>query len=154
MTKLLISLKSEYDVLIRETLRKKKDTEEIAKQIEVLEKIERKVVEKQNNLELNLVEMKKQIELKKHRLEEELFERDSLINHEEKMKTDIIHLQKKLNMGEIALKKNHKELEKQKFKSTEIKERLNQIHQRIDEQKKVYHFLTIRKIFITAENMN
>lgn len=137
LTRLLISLKSEYDVLIRETLRKKKETEEIAKQIEVYEKIERKVNEKQSSLELNLIEMKKQIEVKKMRLEEELFERDSMLNLATKIRDDILSLQKRLNSNEISFKKNQKEYEKQKFKSTEIKEKLNQIHQKIDDQKKV-----------------
>jgi hypothetical protein len=152
LAKLLISLKSEYDVLIRETLWKKKDTEEIAKQIEVLEKIERKVQEKQGSMELSFAEMRKQIEVKQLRLEEELFERDSVINIAEKLKKDIIQLQKKLNLGEMAFKKNRKELEKQKFKSTEIKERLNQIHQKIDDQKKVKSFFKERKTCITKEN--
>lgn len=137
LTKLLISLKSEYDELTRETYWKKKETEEIAKQIEVYEKIERRVGEKHTFLEQNLVEMKKQIQYKQMKLEEELFERDSMLHLSNKIKEDIISLKKKLNVNEISYRKNIKEYEKQKLKSTEIKEKLNQIHLKIDEQKRV-----------------
>ena len=141
MTNLLIILKSEYDELIRETLRKKSDTELLAKQCEALEKIERKINEKHSSLDQNLIDLKKQIEIKKIKLEEELFQRDSMFHIAEKLKEDILYLQKKLNTNEIAFKKNLKEFEKQKLKSTEIKQKLNQIHQRISEHKIVLNFL-------------
>jgi hypothetical protein len=137
MTNLLISLKSEYDELIRETLRKKNDTELLAKQCEALEKIDRKINEKHSSLEQNLNDLKKQIEIKQIKLEEELFQRDSMLNVAEKLREDIIHLQKNLNINEIAFKKNQREYEKQKLKSNEIKEKLNQIHLKINEQKRV-----------------
>jgi len=60
-----------------------------------------------------------------------------MIHVSEKLKEEILHLKKNMNNNEIAYMKNQKEYEKQKLKSTEIKEKLNQIHQRINEQKRV-----------------
>jgi len=59
LTKFLISLKSEYDELIRDTLKKKKETEEVVKQIDMLEKIDIKKNEKINDLDVHLVDIKK-----------------------------------------------------------------------------------------------
>jgi chromosome segregation ATPase len=137
LTRLLISLKSEYDELIRETIRKKRETELLSKQCEALEKIERKIGEQNNSLENNLKELKKQIEVKQAKLEEEIFLRDSMHHVLEKLKEEILHLKKNMNNNEIAFMKNQKEYEKQKLKSTEIKEKLNQIHQKINDQTRV-----------------
>ena len=145
LTRLLITLKSEYDELIRESLKKKKETEEIAKQIVVMEKIDRRIGENKSSLELNLHDIKKQIEMKQVRLEEELFQRDSLIHLASIAKDDILSLQKKLNANEITYNRNQKEFQKQKFKSTEIKEKLNQIHLKMNHQKKVFSFKTKEK---------
>lgn len=140
LTRLLINLKSEYDELIRETIRKKRETELLSKQCEALEKIDRKLSDQHVSLEQNLIELKKQIEIKKSKLEEEIFQRDSMLNVSEKLKEEVLHLQKNLNHNEIAYKKNNKEYEKQKLKSTEIKEKLNQIHLKLNEQKRVYTY--------------
>jgi chromosome segregation ATPase len=137
LTRLLISLKSEYDELIRETIRKKRETELLSKQCEALEKIERKIGDQNNSLENNLKELKKQIEVKQAKLEEEIFLRDSMHHVLEKLKEEILHLKKNMNNNEIAFMKNQKEYEKQKLKSTEIKEKLNQIHQKINDQTRV-----------------
>jgi chromosome segregation ATPase len=137
LTRLLISLKSEYDELVRETIRKKRETELLSKQCEALEKIERKIGDQNNSLENNLKELKKQIEVKHAKLEEEIFLRDSMHHVLEKLKEEILHLKKNMNNNEIAFMKNQKEYEKQKLKSTEIKEKLNQIHQKINDQTRV-----------------
>jgi chromosome segregation ATPase len=138
LTRLLITLKSEYDELIRETIRKKNETELLSKQCEALEKIERKIGDQHCSLEHNLQELKKQIEVKHAKLEEEIFLRDSMLHVLEKLKEEILHLKKNMNNNEIAYTKNQREYEKQKLKSTEIKEKLNQIHQKINDQKRVF----------------
>lgn len=138
MTKLLITLKSEYDELIRETLKKKLETEEIAKQIHVMEKIDRRIGENKSSLEINLYDLKRQIEMKQIRLEEDLFKKDSMIHLVSILNEDILSLQKKLNTNELTLKKNNREFQKQKFKSIDIKEKMNQIHLKIEDQMNVY----------------
>lgn len=138
MTKLLITLKSEYDELIRETLKKKLETEEIAKQIHVMEKIDRRIGENKSSLETNLYDLKRQIEMKQIRLEEDLFKKDSMIHLVSILNEDILSLQKKLNTNELTLKKNNREFQKQKFKSIDIKEKMNQIHLKIEDQMNVY----------------
>ena len=138
MTKLLITLKSEYDELIRETLKKKLETEEIAKQIHVMEKIDRRIGETKSSLETNLYDLKRQIEMKQIRLEEDLFKKDSMIHLVSILNEDILSLQKKLNTNELTLKKNNREFQKQKFKSIDIKEKMNQIHLKIEDQMNVY----------------
>jgi len=138
LTKLLITLKSEYDELIRETLKKKLETEEIAKQIHVMEKIDRRIGENKSSLEINLYDLKRQIEMKQIRLEEDLFKKDSMIHLVSILNEDILSLQKKLNTNELTLKKNNREFQKQKFKSIDIKEKMNQIHLKIEDQMNVY----------------
>jgi hypothetical protein len=64
----MIGMKSEYDELIRDTLKNKKETEVIAKQIEMLEKIEKKKNDKLAEAEAHLAEIKRQIEMKQMKL--------------------------------------------------------------------------------------
>ena len=137
LTKFLINLKSEYDELIRDTLKNKKETDVIAKQIEMLEKIDKKKNERLSESELHLIEIKRQIEIKQAKLEEESYQRDTMNHLIERMKEENLSLQKKINTNEVDVKKNQKELKKQKLKTNEIKEKLNQIHLKTESQKKV-----------------
>jgi hypothetical protein len=137
LTRFLIGLKSEYDDLIRDTMKNKKETEVIQKQIEMLEKMDKKKNDKVSEAEVHLQELKKQIEIKQVRLEEEAYQRDTMANLVERMKIENLHLQKKINVDEIGVKKGQKELQRQKWKKTEIKEKLNQIHLKNESQKKV-----------------
>jgi hypothetical protein len=127
LTKLLIGMKSEYDELIRDTLKNKKETEVIAKQIEMLEKIEKKKNDKLAEAEAHLAEIKRQIEMKQMKLEEETYQRDSMTHLIERMKEENLSLQKKINVNEVDYKRNQKELLKQRLKTTEIKEKMNQL---------------------------
>ena len=138
MTKFLIGLKSEYDELIRDTLKNKKETKVIVKQIEMLEKIDKKKTDKLSESEIHLTDTKRQIEMKQMKLEEETYQRDTMTYLIERMKEENLSLQKKININEVDVKRNLKELNKQKFKSTEIKEKLNQIHLKTEYQKKVF----------------
>ena len=128
MTKFLIGLKSEYDELIRDTLKNKKETKIIFKQIEMLEKIDKKKSDKLSESEIHLNDLKRQIEIRQIKLEEETYQRDTTTYLIERMKEENLSLQKKININEVDVKRNLKELSKQKFKSTEIKEKLNQMH--------------------------
>lgn len=127
LTKILIGMKSEYDELIRDTLKNKKETDVIAKQIEMLEKIEKKKNDKLADAEAHLAEIKRQIEIKQMKLEEETYQRDTMNHLLERMKEENLSLQKKINVNEIDFKRNRKELIKQKLKTTEIKEKMNQL---------------------------
>ena len=137
MTKFLIGLKSEYDELIRDTLKNKKETKIIFKQIEMLEKIDKKKSDKLSESEIHLNDLKRQIEIRQIKLEEETYQRDTTTYLIERMKEENLSLQKKININEVDVKRNLKELSKQKFKSTEIKEKLNQMHLKTEYLKKV-----------------
>jgi hypothetical protein len=137
LTKFLIGFKSEYDELIRDTLKNKKETDVIAKQIEMLEKIDKKKNDKLTDADGHLLEVKRQIEIKQAKLEEETYQRDTMSHLIERMKEENLSLQKKINVNEVDIKRNQRELHKQKLKTTEIKEKLNQIHLKTESQKKV-----------------
>ena len=133
----MIGLKSEYDELIRDTQKNKKETEVIVKQLEMLEKMDKKKHEKLTETDTHLVDVKGQIEIKQVKLEEETYQRDKMGHLVDRMKEENLSLQKKINVNEIGVKRNIRELHKQKLKSTEIKEKLNQIHLKTESQKNV-----------------
>ena len=75
------------------------ETEELAKQIDFLEKIDKKIIDNQSSLKQNLIDIKRQIEMKYVRLEEESFKRDQLNHKVIKIRENILSLQKKLNVN-------------------------------------------------------
>ena len=108
MTKFLIGLKSEYDELIRDTLKNKKETKIIFKQIEMLEKIDKKKSDKLSESEIHLNDLKRQIEIRQIKLEEETYQRDTTTYLIERMKEENLSLQKKININEVDVKRNLK----------------------------------------------
>ena len=103
----------------------------------MLEKIDKKKSDKFTKVDVHLNDVKRQIEIKQMKLEEETFQRDTMNHLIERMKEENLSLLKKININEVDVKRNLKELNKQKLKTTEIKEKLNQMHLKTEYQKKV-----------------
>jgi len=135
LTELLIDLKSEYDELIRETSIKKKETEELTKQIEMLEKMDKKTKTKLNDMDENFSNMESLIELKKVRKEEELYNRNTLLSLIDKLKEESLHVKKEINNQEIETKQLNKKYEKEKIIDNQIKEKVNQVYSKISQQR-------------------
>lgn len=131
LTELLIELKSEYDELIRETNVKKKDTEELGKQIEMLEKMDKKVKTKAQDMEGNHSNMESLKELKKVRREEEHYNKTTNLNLIDKLKEELLVVRKEINNQEIQTKQLSKRYEKERIKENTIREKVNQVYSKI-----------------------
>ena len=135
LTELLIELKSEYDELIRETSIKKRETEELGKQIEMLEKMDKKTKTKAHEMGENHSNMESLKELKKVRREEELYNRNTNINLIEKLKDELLVVRKDINSQEIETKHLSKRHEKERIKENSIREKVNQVYSKIYSQR-------------------
>ena len=119
----------------------------------MLEKIDKKKSDKLSESEIHLNDLKRQIEIRQIKLEEETYQRDTTTYLIERMKEENLSLQKKININEVDVKRNLKELTKQKFKSTEIKEKLNQMHLKTEYLKKVGKLLIQKNQFDKNEHV-
>lgn len=135
LTAILIELKSEYDELIRESTMKKKETEQLGKQIEMLDKMDKKVKNKITEIEENYNNIESLIEIKKVRKEEEAYNRNTLISMIDKMKEEMLILQKEVYSYEIKVKGLSKRHEKEKFIQNSIKEKVNQVYSKIQNKR-------------------
>lgn len=128
LTKILITLKGEYDNLIREVYKKKNQTDEIGKQILMLEKQHNKFKDKVSDLEEQKYSYEINMEIQKKRYEEEQYAKSSYNHLIIRMKDDLHVIKKDINEGEIYSQKLDKQFEKEKIIESQIKEKLNQIH--------------------------
>lgn len=134
LTRLLIDLKSQYDKLTKETSIKKRETEELDKKIAMLELMDSKTKKKFEEVNSNNENMKNAIEIKKKKKEEEQYTKKTLSKQIEKLKTDILLVQKEILMLENDTKKLNKKYERERAKQNEIKERYNSVYSRIKDQ--------------------
>lgn len=116
---------------MRETTVKKRETEKLVKQIEMLEKMDKKSKARTNELTENNSNMEAMIEIKKLKREEEMYTKNTLSHLVEKMKEEILHTRKEINNYELSNIKYSKVYEKQRVRENTIKERVNQIYSKI-----------------------
>lgn len=135
LTKILISLKSEYDVLTRESTNKKHETEKIGKQITMLEKMDNKYKGRIMEMEEESQTIDIDMEKKKRGIEEESYAKKSFMHIINRMKSDLHTVRLEINNKEHESQKLDKEYEKEKISEAEIKVRLNQIHSNITKSK-------------------
>lgn len=72
--------------------------------------------------------LKSQIIIRKRKHEEEIYTKSTLTSLIEKMKDDILLMKKNIGDYQFTTEKHKRELEKEKFKKTEIKEKYNKLH--------------------------
>jgi hypothetical protein len=140
LTDLLIALKSEYDELIRDTGLKTRETEELMKQIEMLEKVDKKIKSKADQLEENYANIESLIKMKKVKKNEEVYNRTTYINLIEKLKEENQIISKEIANEEIQTKYLSKNYQKEKIEENLIKERINQTYLKINENKQKNSF--------------
>ena len=134
LTRVLIELKSQYDKLTKETSIKKREINELDKKIAMLELMDSKTKKKFDEVNSNNENMKNAIEIKKKKKEEELYTKKTLSKQIEKLKNDLLLVQKEIIMLENDTKKLNKKYEKERSKQNEIKERYNAVYSKIKDQ--------------------
>ena len=95
LTKVLIELKSQYDVLTRESATKKHETEELTKKIKMLEKMDKKAIKNIESAEKKTDSNEITLDQKRTELNEALYTKKTLQKQIEKIKSDILLTNKK-----------------------------------------------------------
>lgn len=129
---MLITLKAEFDALIRETTIKKKETDKLGKQIEMLEKMDKKTKNKYMEKEESNSNLQGLIEIKKTKKEDETFQRTTLSHQMEKMKDEIFNIKKEINLCETDTHKLNKLYDKERIKENIIKDKINQLNSKLN----------------------
>ena len=140
LTNVLIGLKSEYDSLILERRKIEKERDSIEKQIYSINTIDMKTKKKSEEASMRNDNIKEAIKENKKTLREELFNTKTLNSMIQKLKIDIEGKVKEMNINEEKNKKLKLKIEKEKLHENEIREKYNQIYNKITQQKKKNNF--------------
>ena len=136
LTKFLIELKSEYDLIIRESLMKKQLIEEYNKKISILQNANIKNEKKQEEKKETVKNIQEGIELKKTKKNEEEYTKKTLTKQLEKLNKDLLLIQKSTVQCENEIAILDKKKERTKLEENAIKETKNKIQFKIDEQRR------------------
>ena len=134
LTSVLIYLKSQYDILSKESIEKKLQTDELTKKIDSLQKMEKSnknMIDETNARSKNLALLIKE---KRTELNEGLYQMKTLLGNINKLKRDNFLIQKKINANENITKRltNNNQLEK--IKETVLKGKKNKVFSEIENQ--------------------
>jgi hypothetical protein len=121
--------------LIRETTIKKKETDKLGKQIEMIENMDKKTKNKYMEKEDSNSNLQGFIEIKKSKKEDETFQRTTLTHQMEKMKDEIFNIKKDINFCETDSHKFNKFYDKERIKENIIKDKINQLNSRLNAMK-------------------
>ena len=134
LTRVLIELKSEYDLLTRESATKKQLIEEYNKKINMIQKANTANEKKQEEKKESTNHIKEGIELKKNKKNEELYTKKTLAKQLDKLNKDMFIIQKKIVKCENESVLLDKKMERAKLDENIIKEKGNQVYSKIEEQ--------------------
>jgi len=134
LTRFLIELKSEYDLLTRESLMKKQLIEEYNKKIDMIQAANKANEKKQEEQKESTNHIKDCIELKKTKKEEELYTKKTLTKQVDKLNKDLFLIQKQIVKCENDSVLLEKKKERAKLDENIIKEKGNQVHSKIEQQ--------------------
>ena len=137
LLKVLIELKSEYDLIIRESTVKKHLIEEYTKKINMLQKANSNLEKKQEEQKELSDNIREGIEKKKNKKNEELYSKQTFEKHVDKLSKDLLLIQKNIIRCESQSDLLDKKKERLLFDENHIKLRKNQIQFKIDEQNKL-----------------
>ena len=135
LTRVLIELKSEYDLLTRETSTKKKLIEEYNKKINMIQHANNVNEKKQEEKKESTNHIKEGIELKKNKKNEELYQKKTLSKQVDKLNKDLFLIQKEIVKNENKSVLLDKKKERAKLDENIIKEKGNQVYSKIEEQR-------------------
>ena len=134
LTRVLIELKSEYDLLTRETSTKKQLIEEYNKKINMIQHANTVNEKRQEEKKESTNIIKEGIELKKSKKNEELYTKKTLSKQVDKLNKDLFIIQKEIVKNENESVLLDKKKERAKLDENIIKEKGNQVHSKIEEQ--------------------
>ena len=135
LTRVLIELKSEYDLLTRESATKKQLIEEYNKKINMIQNANMANEKRQEEKKESTNHIKEGIELKKNKKNEELYTKKTLSKQVDKLNKDMFIIQKKIVKCENESVLIDKKMERAKLEENIIKEKGNQVYSKIEEQK-------------------
>ena len=136
LTRVLIELKSEYDLLTRETSIKKQLIEEYNKKINMIQHANNVNEKRQEEKKESTNHIKEGIELKKNKKNEELYTKKTLTKQVDKLNKDLFIIQKQIVKNENESVLLDKKKERAKLDENIIKEKSNQVYSKIEEQNK------------------
>ena len=128
LTRVLIELKSQYDIIRRESIDKKNQTDELCKKIDSLQKMDKKSKKKIDDTNQQSEDLSNSIQAKRTRLNECLYEMKTLQSTISKLKQDNFLVQKKIMENENITKRLSNINQKEKFKKTQLKEKKNKVY--------------------------
>ena len=140
LTNILIGLKSEYDSLILERRKIEKERDSIEKQIYSINTIDMKTKKKSDEASMINDNIKEAIKENKKTLREELFNTKTLNSMIQKLKIDIEGKVKEMNINEDKNNKLKLRIQKERLHENEIREKYNQVYNKITQQKKKNYF--------------
>ena len=140
LTRVLIELKSQYDIIRRESIDKKSQTDELCKKIDSLQKMDKKSKKKIDDTNQQSEDLANSIKAKKTRLNECLYEMKTLQCTINKLKQDNFKVQKKIMENENVSKKLANNYQKEHFKETQLKEKKNKVFSQITTQTRKNEF--------------
>ena len=134
LTRVLIELKSEYDLLTRETSIKKQLIDEYNKKINMIQHANSVNEKRQEEKKESTNHIKEGIELKKNKKNEELYTKKTLSKQVDKLNKDLFIIQKEIVKNENESVLLDKKKERAKLDENIIKEKGNQVYSRIEDQ--------------------
>ena len=137
LTRVLIELKSEYDLLTRETSTKKQLIEEYNKKINMIQHANNVNEKRQEEKKDATNHIKEGIELKKSKKNEELYTKKTLSKQVDKLNKDLFIIQKEIVKNENESVLLDKKKERAKLDENIIKEKGNQVHSQIEQQNQI-----------------
>ena len=136
LTNVLISLKSEHDQIKLESDNIQRQIDEYDKQIKMIQNAEEASKANQEKQKKDIQFMNEGINAKKERKSEEEYNKKSLLKQRDKINKDLFILQKEIIKYENESKVLDKKLERAGLDQNLIKEKKNQVHSKIENQKK------------------
>lgn len=137
LRKVLMDLKAEYDLIIRESTVKKKLIDEYNKKINMLQKADSTLEKKQEEKKELTANLQEGLEIKKTKKNEEIYSKQTFSKQVDKLSKDLLLIQKSLIKSETESDLLDKKKERLLLEENLIKLRKNQIQYKIDEQNKL-----------------
>ena len=134
LTRVLIELKSEYDLLTRESIIKEELIDEYNKKINMIQHANNVNERRQEEQKESTNHLKECIVLKKSKKNEELYSKKTLMKQVDKLNKDLFIIQKKLVKCENDAVLLEKKKERAKLDENLIKEKGNQVYSKIEQQ--------------------
>ena len=136
LTNVLISLKSEHDQIKLESDNIQRQIDEYDKQIRMIQQAEESSKANQEKQKKDIQFMNEGINAKKERKNEEEYTQKSLLKQRDKINKDLFILQKEIIKYENESQVLDKKLERAGLDQNLIKEKKNQVHSKIESQRK------------------